>query len=79
MSNLNRWYEIQQYLRRTGEYDTGAIITLPDSLGSETRYYQAGDWYDEQFSGLFEALNLPRVTLDDLFPANEVSTDEVSK
>lgn len=73
MNNFSLWGQILQRLRNSAEYTTGAIITLPESLGGETRCYSSGAWFDNDWLGLFESMDVPQLTLADIFPESPES------
>lgn len=69
MNNFNLWELIFQRLQAIPDYQSGVVITLPESLGGEERFYFQGGWWEPSYAALFsnQVVNL---TLDDIFPNN---------
>lgn len=68
MNNDNLWFEILKRLETTPECHWGAVVTLPESLGNESRFYWNGNWEDLSFAPLCN--NLAELSLSDIFPDN---------
>lgn len=69
MTNFYLWEEIYQRLQNIPDYQWGAVVTLPESLGGEERFYFQGGWWEPSYAALFpdQVVNLG---VNDIFPEN---------